>query len=132
MPDLATPNARPCFSSLQLEQSDWSSSLRAFQHVLDVRSPLEYAEDRLPSAISCPVLSDNERSAVGALYKHDLLEARRLGASFVSANIASILQQAIFKEAKADSTFLVYCWRGGERSKSLAHVLHKIGYQTLS
>lgn len=34
------------------------------------------------------------------------LEARRLGASFVSANIASILQQDIVKDAKAESTFL--------------------------
>ena len=41
----------------------------AFDTIIDVRSPSEYAEDHLPGAINLPALSDAERARVGTLYK---------------------------------------------------------------
>src|SRR6202022_3655140 len=32
-----------------------------FDEVIDVRAPAEYAEDHVPGALNCPVLSDDER-----------------------------------------------------------------------
>jgi tRNA 2-selenouridine synthase len=35
-----------------------TQAFNAFDDILDVRSPAEYADDHLPGAISVPVLSD--------------------------------------------------------------------------
>src|SRR5574337_251266 len=51
-----------------------------FDEIIDTRSPAEFAEDRVPGAINCPVLDDEQRARVGALYKKvSPFEARRLG-----------------------------------------------------
>ena len=53
-----------------------------FDTIIDVRSPSEFAEDHIPGAINCPVLSDEERIAVGTLYKQvSPFEARKVGAA---------------------------------------------------
>ncbi|HEU0282346.1 MAG TPA: rhodanese-like domain-containing protein, partial [Gallionella sp.] len=45
------------------------SQLGEFDEIIDVRTPAEFAEDHIPGAINCPVLSGEERIAVGTLYK---------------------------------------------------------------
>jgi tRNA 2-selenouridine synthase len=102
--------------------------LPRFDTLIDVRSPAEFAEDHLPSAINCPVLSDEERRVVGTLYKQQgAFEAKRLGAALVSANIAGHLQSQ-FHDKPAGWKPLVYCWRGGMRSGSLVTVLRMVGW----
>ena len=39
--------------------------LSEFTEIIDVRSPLEFAEDHLPDAVNLPVLNDEERAKVG-------------------------------------------------------------------
>ena len=105
-------------------------SLPSFDAVLDARSPSEFADDRLPDAISTPVLDDAERERIGILYNQvSPFEARRVGAALVSANIAELLQQRLADRPR-DWRPLVYCWRGGNRSSSLATVLARIGWRT--
>ena len=58
--------------------------LDGFSTVIDVRSPAEFAEDRLPGAVNWPVLDNDERRIVGTLYKQDPLEARKVGAAIVA------------------------------------------------
>ncbi|WP_409035183.1 rhodanese-like domain-containing protein, partial [Methylibium sp.] len=41
------------------------NDLAAFDTLIDVRSPAEFALDHLPGAINCPVLGDDERHTVG-------------------------------------------------------------------
>jgi tRNA 2-selenouridine synthase len=36
---------------------------------VDVRTPLEFAEDHLPGAINVPLLSNEERVEIGTIYK---------------------------------------------------------------
>ena len=36
-------------------------ALEDFEEIIDVRSPLEFAEDHIPGAINLPLLSDAER-----------------------------------------------------------------------
>lgn len=55
-------------------------------------------------------------------------EAKRLGAALISRNIADILLEN-FQEHGKQLRVLVYCWRGGERSQSLAHVLSRVGWE---
>ena len=69
------------------------AELGDFDEIIDVRSPAEYREDRIPGAINCPVLDDAQRALVGTLYKqHSPFEARRLGGALVAENIARHLK----------------------------------------
>jgi tRNA 2-selenouridine synthase len=107
------------------------ADLAAFDAIIDVRSPGEFAEDHIPGAINLPVLSDAERARVGTLYKQvSSFEAKKLGAALVSRNIAQHLD-AWFADKPKSYRPLVVCWRGGSRSGSLTHVLQKIGFAAM-
>lgn len=100
----------------------------AFDEIIDVRSPSEFAEDHVPGARNLPVLSDAERAEVGTLYvQQSKFLARRLGAAHVSRNIAGHLEDAL---SGRDGSYrpLVYCWRGGQRSAAMATVLSQVGW----
>ena len=60
---------------------------------LDVRSPSEFADDHLPSAISAPVLDYDVRPRVGTLHAEaGAFEANKVGAALVSRHIATIVE----------------------------------------
>jgi tRNA 2-selenouridine synthase len=104
------------------------AQLAEFDAILDARSPAEYAEDRVPGALSCPVLSDEERARVGTLYKQvSPFEAKKIGAVLVARNIAAAVE-ANFLDKPKDWRPLVYCWRGGQRSGAFTHILREIGW----
>jgi len=104
------------------------ANLTAFDAVIDVRSPAEFAEDHAPGALSCPVLEDDERARVGTLYKEvSPFEAKKVGAALIAQNIARHVQTAFAHKARGWRP-LVYCWRGGKRSGAMAHVLREIGW----
>ena len=100
-----------------------------FSHVIDVRSPSEYAHDHIPGAINLPVLNDAERAKVGTIYvQESRFLARKVGAAMVARNTASHLEGPL---AGFDGTFhpAIYCWRGGLRSNSFASMLTQIGWR---
>jgi tRNA 2-selenouridine synthase len=102
--------------------------LDSFDTIIDARSESEYALDRIPGAINAPVLDDVQRVRVDTLYKQvGAFEAKKLGAPLVAANIARHIE-ALWVDKPRDWKPLVYCWRGGNRSGSMAHVLAKIGW----
>ena len=100
-----------------------------FDTVIDARSPSEYADDHLPQAVNWPSLDDEQRHLVGTEYaKISPFEARKRGAVMVARNIAAHLERelpGLPREWKP----LVYCWRGGQRSGALAHVLSQVGFE---
>ncbi|MDY7574949.1 tRNA 2-selenouridine(34) synthase MnmH [Actimicrobium sp. CCI2.3] len=105
--------------------------LAQFDAIIDVRSPGEFAEDHLPGAINCPVLDDAERIRIGTLYKQvNAFEAKKAGAVLVAHNIARHIETAFLDKPK-DWQPLVYCWRGGNRSGALTHILAKIGWPAI-
>jgi len=102
----------------------------AFDALIDARSPAEYADDHLPGALNWPVLDDEERARVGTVYVQESpLAARKIGAALVCRNIAAHLDAHLADKPRQWRP-LVYCWRGGQRSGSLALVLAQIGFQT--
>jgi tRNA 2-selenouridine synthase len=104
-------------------------ALAAYPERIDVRSPSEYAIDHIPGAQSHPVLGDTERARVGTMHAQDCaFAARRAGAAIVARNIAAMLEGA-FADKPRDWAPLVYCWRGGQRSRSLAHILNEVGWR---
>ncbi|MGH8766997.1 MAG: tRNA 2-selenouridine(34) synthase MnmH [Burkholderiales bacterium] len=104
------------------------AQLSAFDDILDVRSPAEFALDHIPGAINCPVLDDDERARVGTLYVQvSPFTARRVGAALVARNIARHIE-ASFAGKPKNWRPLVYCWRGGQRSAAMSHVMREIGW----
>ncbi|MEO1608764.1 MAG: tRNA 2-selenouridine(34) synthase MnmH [Pseudomonadota bacterium] len=105
------------------------ASFSAYSDIIDVRSPAEFAEDRIPGAVNLPVLDNDERAQVGTMYvQQSRFRARRLGAALVSANISRHLQTFLAGKS-ADYRPLIYCWRGGMRSDAMATVLSAIGWR---
>ena len=99
-----------------------------FDEIIDVRTPSEYAEDHIPGAINCPVLSDEERIVVGTLYKQKSpFEARKVGGALVAKNIAHHLQTRFADRPKSWRP-LIYCWRGGQRSGAMSIILSQVGW----
>jgi len=102
--------------------------LDEFETIIDARSEDEYALDRLPHALNWPTLNNAERIEVGTLYKHNAFEAKKLGAALAARNISQHIQQQVMDKPKSWQP-LLYCWRGGKRSGSLALVLSEIGFK---
>jgi tRNA 2-selenouridine synthase len=103
--------------------------LAAFSDRIDVRSPGEFAEDHVPGAINLPVLDDAERVLVGTIYvQTSAFDARKVGAGIVARNIAGIVERFV-RDKPREWAPLVYCWRGGQRSRALVHVLGEIGFR---
>ncbi len=104
------------------------SQLADFDEIIDVRTPAEFADDHIPGAINCPVLSDEERITVGTLYQQvSPFEARKVGAALVAKNIAHHLETRFRDKAKTWKP-LVYCWRGGQRSGAMSIILAQVGW----
>jgi len=104
------------------------AQLSEFDEIIDARSPAEFDDDRIPGAISCPVLDNAQRAIVGTIYKQQsAFEARRVGAALVAENIARHLKER-FHDKPKNWRPLVYCWRGGQRSGSFVTWLRLIGW----
>ena len=111
-----------------LSAGDVLAHLDDYDSIIDVRSESEFALDHVPGAINCPVLNDAERAQVGTIYKQNsAFEAKKIGAALVAKNIALHLQQTLADKPR-DWKPLIYCWRGGNRSGAMAHILAKIGW----
>ncbi|MBV9387728.1 MAG: tRNA 2-selenouridine(34) synthase MnmH [Chroococcidiopsidaceae cyanobacterium CP_BM_ER_R8_30] len=106
-------------------QEPWAET---YSEIIDVRSKSEFVEDHIPGAINLPVLNDAERAEVGTIYKRCPFTARKTGAALVAKNISQHLVEH-FAAKEKDYRPLVYCWRGGQRSNSLATVLTQIGWR---
>ncbi len=112
-----------------LPAADALAQLNLFSAVIDARSEDEWALDHLPDALNWPSLNNEERIEVGTLYvKVNPFEAQKRGASLVAANIARHITQHVMPLPR-DWKPLIYCWRGGKRSGSLALVLSQIGFK---
>ena len=114
----------------RLDAAEAAERLSAFGAVIDVRSPGEFAEDRLPGAVNWPVLDDDERRLVGTEYAQiSAFEAQKRGAAIVAKNIAVHIERHVMACPK-DWRPLVYCWRGGKRSGAMAWFLDQMGFRT--
>ncbi|MEO8922989.1 MAG: tRNA 2-selenouridine(34) synthase MnmH [Caldimonas sp.] len=100
----------------------------AYALVIDARSPHEFEEDHLPGAVNLPVVDDAEFAEVGITHKDDTHSAYLIGVEYSLLNIAKNIKPLIAKYAK-DERMLVYCFRGGKRSKLWADNLRTIGFE---
>lgn len=94
--------------------------------LIDVRTPLEFEDDHIPGAYNVPLLSNEERVEVGTIYKEiGPIEARRRGLELTCHRYYEMVDQIV--SLAAGSPIIVYCWRGGLRSFSVATLVEMSG-----
>lgn len=98
--------------------------------VVDVRSPKEFDTGHIPGAYNIPIFSNDERAVVGKVYKKQGKEpAIFKGLEIVGGKLRSFAEQA--RAIAQNNELLVYCWRGGMRSASMAWLFETVGIKTL-
>lgn len=107
----------------QLEVQDFSN----YSLIIDARSPHEYEEDHIPGAVNLPVVDDVQYAEVGTKHKTDTHAAYLIGVEYSLKNIAAQIKPLISRYTPSDR-FLVYCFRGGKRSRLWADNLKTIGF----
>ncbi len=109
------------------EKITFNPSLLDSHCIIDVRTPLEFAEDHLPGAFNVPILTNEERVEIGTIHRQQGAgPARMRGLELTCGRFADMTQKAV--NHAASRPILVYCWRGGLRSLSMAILLETCGY----
>ena len=99
--------------------------LSAKYPIIDVRSPAEYDNAHIPGALSLPLFSNDERAAVGTIYKQcGKVKAVSKGLEIAGPKLSSFAKFAL--SLKTDH-LLIHCWRGGMRSSSMAWLIETLG-----
>lgn len=112
------------------ETVSFSPELLDSHCVVDVRTPLEFEEDHLPGAVNVPILTNEERVEIGTIHKQvGPQQARMRGLELTCGRFAAMVSQ--IADAAAGRPVLVYCWRGGLRSRSMAILLEATGHRAL-
>ena len=107
-----------------LAVQDW---LTSDLPIIDVRSPGEFTRGHIPGARNLALFSDEERAVVGTIYKQQGRDPAVLeGLRIVGPKLPSIVEDA--RQVAPDGRIRVHCWRGGERSGSVAWLLDKAGF----
>lgn len=92
--------------------------------LIDVRSPSEYQDATIPGSLNIPIFTDEERAEIGTLYKQVSIQAAKdRGLEIVSAKLPAFIKS--FEQIQGQK--VVFCWRGGMRSKTTATVLSLMG-----
>lgn len=88
--------------------------------MIDVRSPSEYLEGTIPGSLNIPIFDDEERAEIGTIYKQVSVEAaKERGLEIVSAKLPAFIKAF----SLLPSPKVVFCWRGGMRSRTTATLL---------
>ncbi len=96
--------------------------------MLDLRAPSEFSKGAFPSALSLPLLSDEERAQVGICYKHKgQEEAIQLGHRLVSGSLKQERLDQWLQFVNNHQNSVLYCWRGGLRSATVQSWLAEQG-----
>ncbi|MPW20059.1 tRNA 2-selenouridine(34) synthase MnmH [Paraburkholderia sp. CNPSo 3157] len=96
--------------------------------IIDARCEREFAEDHIPGAINLPVVNNEEYAEVGTLHRTDKMKAYLIGVAYSLKNISRYLDTVIASRPRRDR-ILVYCFRGGKRSRLWFDALDTIGYK---
>ena len=109
--------------------------------LIDVRSPSEYYKGHMPNSINIPLFDNDERSIIGVIYKKEgRTKAVIRGLEFFEKKMELLLDK-LFKNIDAHkfnitknnkSLIKIYCARGGMRSQSIAWLLEKYKFNTVT
>jgi tRNA 2-selenouridine synthase len=94
--------------------------------LLDVRAPVEFHKGSVPLAENHPIINDEERHQIGKRYKEmGQDEAMTLAYDLVSGEIKQQRIEAWQRFAAEHPSGVLFCWRGGMRSKLAQQALYE-------
>lgn len=130
-PDLRAAPCEHVYFWTMLRQLAVEDFLNTAAPIIDVRSPGEFLRGHIPGANSVPLFTDEERAIVGTLYKQKGRDAAVLeGLRIVGPKMAPLVEQV--RGIAPVGRVRVHCWRGGERSGSVAWLLDKSGFSEVT
>ena len=110
------------------EVDDLETLLRDDTPLIDTRSPVEFAKGSLPTAINLPLMTNDEREAVGTCYKeHGQDAAVRLGHELVAGELKEQRVGAWKTFVAQHPEGALFCFRGGMRSEIAQRWLKDVG-----
>ena len=110
------------------EISDYAEILTKNTPLLDVRAPVEFEKGSFPNARNFPILNNDERAKIGKHYKnHGNNAATSLGHQLVSGELKSTRVHAWQHYIAQHPDTVLYCFRGGQRSKISQTWLSDVG-----
>lgn len=97
--------------------TDYCAILRAETPIIDVRAPVEFAQGAMPAAVNLPLMTDEERAAVGTCYKREGADAAlALGHKLVAGETRQQRIAAWLDACRDAPNGYLCCARGGQRS----------------
>ena len=97
--------------------TDYCAILRAETPIIDVRAPVEFAQGAMPAAVNLPLMTDEERAAVGTCYKREGADAAlALGHKLVAGDTRQQRIAAWLDACRDAPNGYLCCARGGQRS----------------
>ncbi len=98
--------------------------------LVDVRSPQEFKEFHIPGAVNVPLFEDEEKRIIGHVYRtKGEEEARKLGEEIALKKIRDMAEK-VRRLKEEFGNVIVYCWRGGMRSKGFCEAMASFGIET--
>jgi len=107
--------------------------------IIDVRSPAEFEQAHIPSALNLPLFNNEERAMIGTTYKKQSREAAiKAGLPIFGMKMLPMIEtvEAWIKDRHKENdltkpTIYLHCWRGGMRSAAMAWLLDLYGYKVI-
>ena len=97
--------------------------------LMDVRTPAEFEKGHIPNAMNFPLFDNEERIEVGTLYRQlGPDDALIRGLELVGPKMAKFVKEA--KDIIQEKEAVLYCWRGGKRSRSMSWLFDNVGIKT--
>ena len=94
--------------------------------LIDTRTPKEYEEAHAWGAVNIPLMSNDQRHLIGLTYHEQSKQAAiDMGWRIFSPRITDFCKQ--FDKFRG-KRLLVYCWRGGMRSRIVVNLLRRHGH----
>jgi len=110
--------------------SDYRQLLIQATPLLDVRAPVEFIKGSFPESINLPLMTDEERHLVGLRYKEaGQAKAIELGAQLVNSQLRQERIQLWKEYVQSHPSCVLYCFRGGLRSRITQQWLQDVGIQ---
>ena len=95
---------------------------------IDVRCPREFLKGHFTGAINIPIFSNAEYEELGTIYRtQGQKEAIQLGEKYAKESTVNILNQISNLNSQ---NLIIYCARGGMRSKGVQKLLNDAGLMT--